>query len=129
MRVEDLVEVERDLDRTPRAHREERGSDLVAEWIALATERAAVRCCDHADARARQAEDFLELAVQVMGDLRRGPQGELVVGLVRRDRAVRLDRRVGVALEEEPIVADVIGRGESALQVAEGEMDLLENVR
>src|SRR5207245_3116466 len=108
VRVEDLLAVERDLHGTSRAHGEERRSELVAERIALAAERATVRRRDHADARARQAEHLLDLAVQVMGDLRRGPEGELVVGAVRGDRAVRLDRPLGVPLEGGPVLAESV---------------------
>src|SRR5205823_6575812 len=74
MRVEDLLAVERDLHRTARADRKQRGRELVAERIALAAERAAVRRRDDADARARQPEHLLKLAVKVVGDLRRGPE-------------------------------------------------------
>ena len=82
VRIEDLLAVQRDLHRSPRAHRKQRGRELVAERIALAAERAAVRGRDHADARPGQAEHLFELAVQVVGDLRRGPERELVVRAV-----------------------------------------------
>ena len=117
--VEDLFSVERDLHRSPRAHRKQRGRELVAERIALAAERAAVRGRDHADARPGQAEHLFELAVQVVGDLRRGPEGQLVIGAVRGDGAVRLDRRMRVAFEEEPVVAHVVRGRETAFEVAE----------
>ena len=101
----------------------------MTERIALAAKGAAVRRRDHADVRARQLEHLLELAVHVVGDLGRRPQRELPVAVVRGDAGVRLDRRVRVALEERPVIADEIGRGETALEVAEREMDLLEDIR
>ena len=99
------------------------------ERIALAAERAAVGRRDHADARAWEAQHLLQLAVHVVGDLRGRPQRQLAVGVVRRDARVRLDRRVRVALEERPVVADQVGRREPGLEVAEREVDLLEDVR
>src|SRR5256712_854615 len=129
VRVEDLFPVERELHRAARAQREERRRELVRERVALAAEGAAVRRGDDADPRARQAEHLLELAVQVVGDLRRGPEREPIVGAVAGDRGMRLDRRVRVALEEEPVVTDVVGGGEPGFEVAEAEMDLLEDVR
>src|SRR2546423_13728480 len=104
MRVEALIAIERDPHRPPGPDGKQRGRELVAERIAFAAERAAVRRRDHAYARARQPKHFLKLAMEVVGDLRRGPEGELVVRAEGRDRAVRLDRRVRVALEEEPVV-------------------------
>jgi len=69
-----------------------------------------------------------KLAVEVVGDLRRGPEGELVVRAEGRDRAVRFDRRVRVALEEEPVVADVVRRCKTALEIAKRKVDLFEHV-
>src|SRR5947209_4926274 len=112
-----------------RPHRKERRRELVTERIALAAEGPTVRRRDDADVRARKLEHLLELAVHVVGDLGRRPERELPVTVVRGDARVRLDRRVGVALEERPVVTDEIGRRETALEVAEREMDLLEDVR
>src|SRR5712691_12136051 len=67
--------------------------------------------------------------MEVMGDLRRGPEGELPVGAVARDRRMRLDGGVRVPLEKEPILTDVVRGGEARVEVAEGKMDLLEDVR
>src|ERR671937_184763 len=57
--VEDLLAVERDLDRTAGLHRQPARRELVSEGIGLAAERAAVRRRDDADVRARQSEDLL----------------------------------------------------------------------
>ena len=67
--------------------------------------------------------------MEVMRDLRRGPEGELVVRAVGRDRAVRLDRRVRVPLEEEPVVAHMVGARKARIEVAEREVNLFEDVR
>src|SRR5206468_11419882 len=127
--VEHLLAIERDLHRAPSTDREERGRELVAEGIALPAEGATVRCRDDADARAGKLEHLLELAMEVMRDLRRGPEGELVVRAVGRDRAVRLDRRVRVPLEEEPVVAHMVGARKARIEVAEREVNLFEDVR
>src|SRR5207248_9284759 len=103
--------------------------EFVSEGIALAAERPAVRRGDDADPRAREAEHLLHLAVEVVRYLRARPEREFSVGVVRRDGGMRLERSVGVALEEEPVLAHVVGRREARLEVAEREMDLLEHVR
>ena len=127
--VEDLLAVQGDLDRPLRAQRQEARRELVRERVALAAERAAVGRRDDPDPRAREAEHLLELAMQVVRDLGAGPERQVAVRLAVRDAAVRLDRCVGVALEEEPIVAGVVGLREARLEVAEAQVDLLEDVR
>src|SRR5258707_15748169 len=66
------------------AVQKERGScyhDLVIEGIGLAAEAAAVGSGDDADVRGRHLQDFGERAVDVVGRLRAGPNGEFAVGV------------------------------------------------
>src|SRR5207302_10887886 len=98
----------RSLHRTLGAHREQRRAEFVSEGITLSAECPAVRRGDDADAPAREAEHLLHLAMEVVRHLCAGPERQLSVAVVRRDGGVRLERRVGVALEEEPVLAHMV---------------------
>jgi hypothetical protein len=63
----------------------------------------------------RHLEDLGQRAVHVVGGLGRGPEGQLAVRPLRRHRRVLLQRKVGVPLEEERVLPDVIGLGEALL--------------
>ena len=95
--------------------------------VGLAAEPAAVSCADDADSVHRHLEDFGQRAVDVMDDLRRRPESHLAVD-VGCDGAVLLHRQVGVALEEEDVLANVVGALESALDVTKLQRDQLVNV-
>ena len=129
MGVEHLLAVQGELHRPSGAHGEQAGRELVAERIALPAERAAVRCGNDPDPRAGEAKDLLELAVEVMRDLRAGPEGERAARVVRGDGGMRLQRDMRVPLEERPVVPDEVGRTEGRVQIAEREVNLFEDVR
>ena len=116
--VEDFLARERDLHGAPGDHRQFRRADLVAEGIALAPEPAPDRRRDHPDPAHREVEDLGQGPVDIVRRLGRGPEHEAAAGLDLRNRAVLLHRQVGVPLEEEHILADVIGLRESALEIA-----------
>src|SRR5204863_7119810 len=98
-----------DLHRAARLTRQDGGAELEIEGLALPTEGAAHGRLDHADLRLRDLEHLRELAMQVVRDLRRGPERELSVRRPVCDGAVRLDRRVRAALVEPRLVDDRVG--------------------
>ena len=128
VRVKDFFAVQCDLDGPPCALRQQARRELVAERIALAAEAAAVGRGDHPDMRARHAQHFLQLAMQIVRDLRRRPQRQLAVAVPGRHRRMRLDRRVRVAVVEKPVVAHVVGGSETRVHVAELQVHVLEDV-
>ena len=109
MAVEDLFAREADLHRAVEQQRRLRDDDLVVERIALAAEAAAVRRRDDADVGGRHGQRLGERAVDVVRRLRRGPEHELAVGILRRDGGVLLDRQVRVALIEEGVLEHAVG--------------------
>ena len=119
MAVEHLFAREADLHRTIEQQRRLADDDFVVERVALAAEAAAVGRRDDPDVRGRHGERLGERAVDVVRRLRRGPEHELAVGILRRDRRVLLDRQVRVALVEERVLEDAVGVGERLLDVAE----------
>src|SRR5487761_24977 len=127
VRVEDLFAGQRAFDRTAGQHRQLADDDLVRERVGLATEPAAVRRADDADPAHRQLEHFREGPVHVVDHLRRGPQGDASID-EGGDRAVLLHRQVGVALEEEDVLADMVRLLKSPVHVAELERDQLVDI-
>ncbi len=118
MRVEDLFTRERALHGPAGDHRQLADDDLVREGVGLAAETSAVCSADDADAVHRQLEHLGQRAVDVVHDLRRRPQRDLAAD-VSRDCAVLLHRQVRVSLEEENVLADVVGARETTVDVAE----------
>ena len=117
--VEDFLAREADLHRAAEHQRRFRDHRLVIAHVALAAEAATVRRRDHAQVRGRDAQHAGEHAMHVVRNLSARPQRELAIGIQRRDRGVLLDREMGVALEEEEILEDVVGPGERLPDVAE----------
>ncbi len=126
--VEDLLAGERDLDRPAEHERHLRRYDLVVERIALAAEAAAVRAGDDPHARRRQPQHLGQRPVEVVRRLGGRADGDAVVVLGHRHGRVLLHGEVGVPLVEERVLEDLVGRGEAAVQVAEGHRDRLVDV-
>ena len=126
--VEDLFAIQADLDRPIEQQRRLRNDDLVIERIALAAEAAAVGRGDDADVRGRHRQRFRERAVQIVRRLRARIDDELAVGIHQRDRRMLLERQMRVSLEEEHIVEDMVGAGESGVDVAELERHRLVDI-
>ncbi len=126
--VEDLLAAERHLHRAAEAQRHLRRHDLVVERVALAAEAAAVRAGDHPDARRRHLEHARQRPVHVVRRLRRRVEGDPVVVLGHRDGGMLLHRQVGVALVEEDVLEDLVGRGEALGHRAEVHRHLLVHV-
>ncbi len=126
--VEDLLAGERDLRRAAELQRHGGADDLVAEGVALAAEAAAVGGRDDANARRRQAEHLGEGAVEVVRRLGRRVDRQSPLVLGHGDRRVLLHRQMGVAVVEEEVVVDPVGRGEARLDVAELHRDDLVQV-
>ncbi len=118
MGVEDLFAGERALDRPAGGHRQLGDHDLVREGIGLATEAATMDGAHHPDPVHRQFQHLGQRPVHVVHDLGRGPQRQAPVHPLR-DGRVLLHGEVGVALEEEEVLADVGGAGPPRVQVPE----------
>ena len=127
--VEDLLAGQRDLHRPAAELRELARRDLVREGVELAAEAAPHRRGHHPDVGLRHVEDLGEEPVHVVRRLRRRPERQLAVGAPLGHRRVLLHRQVGVALEEEHVLPDQVGRGEGRLHVAELERHRLVHVR
>ncbi len=125
---EDLLAVEEDLDRTPGPAREERGDHLVRERIRLAAEGAADHRADDADPVHLHPHHLGQRAMQVVRHLGRRPDVEAAVGVVVRDRAVRLGEGVVDADEAELPPAYVRRVAEGGADVAEVLLDHLLDV-
>ena len=126
--VEDLLAGERDLDR-PAEH--QRSFATTISWLngsLLPPKPPPFGRGDDADVRGRQARAPGERAVQVVRRLGARPDGELAVGVERGEGGVLLQRQVGVALEEEHVLEDLVGLGEARLDVAELQRHLLVDV-
>src|SRR5207249_8088369 len=102
--------------------------DLMIERVALATEAAAVRAGDDADAGRRHVQYFGEGPVDVMRRLGARPDGQLAVGIDRRNRGVLLHREVRAPLVIEGVLEHLVRVVETALDVPELERDLLVDV-
>ena len=126
--VERLLAVERDLHRPAGDHGQLGHRDLVGERIALAPEAAAHRRGDDPDMPHGQVQDTGQGTMHVVRGLGRGPQGELAVGGVGRQRAVLLHGQVRVALEEVRALEDLVGFLEAGVHLAELEGDGLLDV-
>ena len=109
VRVEDLLARVEDLDGTPGLLGELRDAELEVERLGLAAERAADGGLDDADAGHVEVEDAGELAMEVVGHLRGGPDGQLPLGVEVADGAVGLDGGVGGALEVVVALDDHVG--------------------
>ena len=117
--IEDLFAAQRDLHRLAAEHRELGGSQLMGERIALASESSAVGGGDHPDPAGGKLQDLLESAMDVVGHLGRGPQGELPGRVVARQGRVHLDRGMGVAPKQDHVFPDVVRRREPTVDVTE----------
>ncbi len=95
--------------------------------IGLAAETASMRRTDDPNSIHRHLEHLGQSSMHVVDDLRRRPQRHLAID-IGRDRAVLLHRKVRVALEEEDVLADVVGAREATIDIAELERDQLVDV-
>jgi hypothetical protein len=102
--------------------------ELEVEGLALAAEAAAHGRLDDADAVDGELEDPAQLAVEVVRHLGAGVDGEDPVGAEVADGAVRLDGGVGGPGVEPGVLHHLVGRGQPARDVAEGERDVLGDV-
>ena len=128
VRVKDLLPGQGRLHRPARQLGQARHHHLVAERIGLPAEPAAVRGRHDPDVARRELEHLGERPVDVVGCLRRGPEAELAVRRPLGDGGMLLHGKVGVALEEEDVFPDEVGRAEALLHVAELEGDQLVDV-
>ncbi len=119
MAIEHFLARQADLHRAVQQQRRLRHDDFVIERIALAAEAATVGRGNHADVRRRQLQRLGERAMQIVRCLRAGPDDQLAVGILRRQRRVLLDRQVRAPLEEEHIVEHVVGAADGGIHVAE----------
>ena len=126
--VEDLFARVEDLHGAPGLLGQPGGAELQIEGLGLAAEGPAEGRLDHPDLRGGHAEDLAELAVQVVGHLGAAPDRELAVRGPLGDGAVRLDRRVGVALVEVGGVHRHGGGLQRRLHLTKGEIDVLAQV-
>ena len=118
VRVEHLLARQGALDGPPGDHRQLRDDQLVGEGVRLAAEAPAVGGRDHPDALHGKVEDLGQRALDVVGRLGGGAQGELAVGEGRGGR-VLLQGQMGAALVEEDVLAHEVRRREALLDVAE----------
>src|SRR5260370_847812 len=102
--------------------------DLVIEGIGLAAEAAAVGSGDDADVRGRHLQDFGERAMDIVGSLRAGPNGEFAIGIFGGHGGVLLDGEMRAALVEKGVFEDFVGFGEALIDVAELECYAFVNV-
>src|SRR6266478_3823796 len=93
--------------------------DFMIEGIALAAEAAAVGSGDDANVRGRHLQDFGERAVDIVGSLRAGPNGEFAIGIFGGHGGVLLDGEMRAALVEKDVFEDFVGFGEALIDVAE----------
>ena len=128
MDVEDLFTRQGDLHGAARQLGQPAGRDLVGEGIELAAETATHRRGDDADMRRGQIEDLGQEPVHVVRRLGGGPERQLAVGAPVRDRRVLLHGQMGVALEEEGVLAHEVGPREGRLDVPELERDGLVDI-
>ena len=126
--VERLLAVEGDLYRPAGDHRQLGHRDLVGEGVALAAEAAAHRRGDDPDVSHGKVQHPGEGAMHVVGRLGRGPQRQLPVRGVGRQRTVLLHGQVGVALEEVGALEDLVRLLKTGLHLAELEGDRLLDV-
>ena len=126
--VEDLLPRVEDLDGATRHLREPGDAELQVEGLGLAAEGAADRGLDDANPGRVDLQDAGQLAVEVVGDLRRRPHGEPAVPLGQPDGAVGLDRGVGGALEEVVALDDDLRVLQPGVHIAELELHHLGDV-
>ena len=128
VRVEDLFTGVEDLD-GPAGHHGQLGhAEFEVEGLGLAAERAAHRWLHDPHERRVHLQHAGELAVQVVGDLRRRPHGQLPARLRQPDRAMGLDGCVGCPLEEVVALHHHIGIRQATVDIAERELDHLGDV-
>ena len=128
VRVEDLLAGPEHLHRAPRQGGQLRHAELEAEGVALAAEGPPERRLDDSDAVGLQVEHVREGPVDVVGDLRRGPEREQAVRVDASHGTVGLDRRVGRAVEGVVALEDDLGSLEGAIDLAELQLDVLGDV-
>ena len=128
VRVEDFLARVQDLHRATGPHREERDAELEVEGLRLAAEGPSHGRLHDPHLRHVVVEHAREFALQVVRDLRGRPHLQHAIRVESRDRAVRLDRRVGRPVEVVlPFDRDV-RRRHPRVHVPELEVDVLEDV-
>ena len=126
--VEHLLAGVQDLDRAPRHHGQAGDAELQVEGLGFAAERPAHGRLDDPDGRGIQPQHRGQLAVQVVGDLRGRPHRQTSVLVVAADGAVRLDGRVGGALEEVLALHHHLRARHAPIHLAEAELHALGDV-
>jgi hypothetical protein len=112
------------FDRSTSAAREFAGTKLVAKGVAFAAKAATDVGRDNPHMRARQIEHFADFAVDIMGRLRRSPEGQFAadgicgVGFPISHTGVFFNGRVIITFVVKPVFTYEIGCGKTSLDIA-----------
>src|SRR5712664_806055 len=119
MAVKDFLAGEADFHGSVEKQRGFGDHDFMIEGITFAAESSAVGSGDDANVRGRHLQNLGECAVDVMGSLRAGPNGELAVGIFGGHGGVLLDGEMGAALVEKSVFEYFVSFGKALIDIAE----------
>ena len=128
MGVEDPLPGERDLHGTAGGESQPGGGDLVGEDVGLRPKTTAYGRRNDPDLPGGHLEHAGQDAVQIVGDLGRGPYGEAPIATDGGHHRMRLQGCVGVALKEEVVLPNVFGSGKTFIDISELERRLAVHV-